>query len=139
MLETLGPRFNVPNRGASLFLMGMFSLLDAILRRPLTDVLSELNLEVDIADALMGRGSADHPLRRMFALVTAHERADWDTVKASAASVHLDLGDLAKEHLQAQQWVREAAPRLTSQAAGGFSSRYRCPPKKLLVNFYIAC
>ncbi len=110
MLETLGPRFNVPNRGASLFLMGMFSLLDAILRRPLADVLSELNLEVDIADALLGRGSGDRPLHRLFALVTACERADWSTVEASAASARLDLDDLAKEHLRAQQWARETAP-----------------------------
>ena len=110
MLEALGPRFHVPNRGASLFLMGMFSLLDAILRRPLTDVLGELNLEVDIADALTGRSSSDRPLHRLLAFVTAYERADWSTVEASAASVHLSLDDLAKEHLQAQKWAREAAP-----------------------------
>jgi len=110
MLETLGPRFNVPNRGPSLFLMGMFSLLDAILRRPLIDVLSELNLEVDIADTLLGRGPGDRPLDRLFALVIAYERADWDTVVASSASVHLDLDDLAKEYRRALQWARDTAP-----------------------------
>jgi EAL and modified HD-GYP domain-containing signal transduction protein len=110
MLEALGPRFNLPNRGASLFLMGMFSLLDAILRRPLSDVLSELNLEADIADALLGHGDSHSALRRLFALVIAYEQADWGTVEANAAFAHLDLDDLAKEHLLAQQWARETAP-----------------------------
>lgn len=110
MLETIGPHSGVPNRGASLFLMGMFSLLDAMLRRPLTDVLSELNLEADIEDAMLGRGSCDRPLHRLFALVTAYERADWKTVEARAASLHLNLSEIATEHLQAQKWAREIAP-----------------------------
>lgn len=110
MLEILGPRLNLPYQGASLFLMGICSLLDAILIRPLPDIMGELNLDAEIANILLGRSSRDCPLGRLFTLVTAYERADWDTVEAIAAAVNFDLDELAKEHLRARQWAREAVP-----------------------------
>ena len=109
MSEILGPRFGLENREASLFLMGLFSLLGAILHRPLEDVLNELNLEPDVSDALLGRSPSDYPLRRLFAFVVACESGDWSSLVAAAERARINLHGLSQGHIQALQWAEEVA------------------------------
>lgn len=70
-------RFAQPER---FFLVGLFSVLDAILDRPLEQVLPSLSLSKDISDALL-----EHKAQMGCVLngVKAYERHDWPTAEAS--------------------------------------------------------
>jgi len=109
MAEILAPSFGLAERQASLFLMGMFSLLDAILLRPLEEILSELNLDEDLSDALLGRCPNQHPVRRLYELVVAYERSDWSALVKGAEDAEISLKDLSEGHLRAVRWADEVS------------------------------
>jgi c-di-GMP phosphodiesterase len=62
------------------FLVGLFSVLDAILDRPLDQVLPSLSLSKDISDALLEHKAQ---LGSVLNGVKAYERRDWPTAEAS--------------------------------------------------------
>jgi len=103
MTEILAPRFGLGDRPGLLFLMGLFSLLDVILQRPLEEILSELNLDEDLVGTLLGRCPVDHPVRRLHELVVAYESSDWASVLRGAEEAGLSLRDLSEAHLRAFQ------------------------------------
>jgi EAL and modified HD-GYP domain-containing signal transduction protein len=70
-------RFAQPER---FFLVGLFSVLDAILDRPLDQVLPSLSLSKDISDALLEHKAQ---LGSVLNGVKAYERRDWPTAEAS--------------------------------------------------------
>jgi EAL and modified HD-GYP domain-containing signal transduction protein len=84
------------------FLVGMFSVLDAVLNRPLDQVLSMLSLSPDIVDALLNRKGE---LGAILRCVCAHEQRLWDEVRAS---VKLDPDVLDKAYLEAVTWATAA-------------------------------
>jgi EAL and modified HD-GYP domain-containing signal transduction protein len=69
-------RFAQPER---FFLVGLFSVLDAILDRPLDQVLPSLSLSKDINDALLEHKAQ---LGTVLNGVKAYERHDWSTAEA---------------------------------------------------------
>ena len=87
--------------------MGLFSLLDVILRRPLEDILNELHLDEDLTDTLLGRCSVDHPVRRLHELVMAYENCDWNSLEKLAEEAGLRWKDLSAARLHAVQWADE--------------------------------
>ncbi len=56
------------------FLLGLFSLLDALLGRPMPEILTTVPLTDDVRAALCGE---DNALRRLLELAIAYERGDW--------------------------------------------------------------
>jgi c-di-GMP-related signal transduction protein len=87
------------------YLLGMMSLIDALLDRPMEDVVCDLGLGLDIQDALRGEPS---PMRTTLDLAIAYERGDWGEV--SRLSVLLNLGDrkIAEFYNEAVQWANES-------------------------------
>lgn len=75
--EALAPLTGLADRQADLFLMGLFSLIDAIIDRPLEEAVEELPLASDVIAALT---DGDSPLTGPLELVTAYERGDWSTL-----------------------------------------------------------
>ncbi len=109
MCELLSLNFGLTARSGSLFLMGLFSLIDVILRRPMEKALSELNLEDDISNALLERLPGDHPIRHLYEVVVAHELADWSSLERWTRDANVDLKKVTQCHLQALQWADEAS------------------------------
>ena len=62
------------------FTVGLFSVLDVLLVRPMGEILKELPLEQEIVDALERR---DGELGRLLNLVEAFERGDWRVTDAA--------------------------------------------------------
>ena len=58
-------------RAPELFMLGMFSMIDAILNRPLSDILSQLPISEDVKTALLGE---ENPLRRVYQAALAYEK-----------------------------------------------------------------
>jgi c-di-GMP-related signal transduction protein len=102
--ELLAPR--VPHGESDLFLLGLLSLIDAMLEMPMADVLEKIPLDQATKAVLLGQPSV---LRPMFQLMLAHESGEWEAAAKLSQSLHLDPEDVAGFYWQAQQWAREVS------------------------------
>ncbi len=94
--ELVASRVDLKSRSSDLFLMGMFSLIDAFLDRPLPDILADLPLAEDIKEALQGGNSR---LGDVYALVLAYEKGDWEELSRRAARLELDEKEVKEFYL----------------------------------------
>jgi len=99
--ELLSPL--VPHGESDLFLLGLLSLIDAMLEMPMADVLTRIPIDAATKAVLLGQPS---PLRPMFQLMLAHESGEWDAAAALSQSLHLDSEMVAGYYWQAQKWAR---------------------------------
>jgi EAL and modified HD-GYP domain-containing signal transduction protein len=81
-----------------LFTVGLFSTLDALLDRPLREILATIALEKDLAAALLEKTG---PVGEILACVLAWERGDW----AEATKVGLDKSSIGNAHYEAIVWL----------------------------------
>ncbi|HEY3265414.1 MAG TPA: HDOD domain-containing protein [Armatimonadota bacterium] len=107
MAELLAEPAGLKDRTTDLFLLGVFSTIDALLGRPTSEVLNELPLAPDVQAALLGEES---PLTRVFQLVLAYERGDWDDVASMAREIGVDETVIPQLYIQAVAWASEFAP-----------------------------
>ncbi|HET7893928.1 MAG TPA: HDOD domain-containing protein [Candidatus Sulfotelmatobacter sp.] len=99
--ELLAPR--VLHGESDLFLLGLLSLIDAMLEMPMATVLDKIPLDHATKAVLLGQPSE---LRTVFQLMLAHESGDWDAVRNLTSSLHLNSDEVAGDYWQAQQWAR---------------------------------
>jgi c-di-GMP-related signal transduction protein len=100
--ELLGPQ--VPSGESDLFLLGLLSLIDAMLEMPMADVLDKISLDSETKAVLLGQPSK---LRPVFQLILAHESGEWEAAAQVAEGLHLNPKEVAALHWQSQQWARE--------------------------------
>lgn len=108
--ELLGDAAGMQDRKPSLFLMGMFSLLDALLDGNLDEVLEGLPLDKDVSGALLGRSGADSRFRSTFQLVRGYEAADWASVTRHAAELRLAGDSPTAAYAAAVEWADSVLP-----------------------------
>ena len=84
--------------------MGLFSLLDVIMSRPIDEILAEISVEDDIIETLTGTPS---PMLQMLTLVIALEKGEWDQVSQLAMELQLEESSLAPLYLDAVKWAQE--------------------------------
>jgi EAL and modified HD-GYP domain-containing signal transduction protein len=96
----------IPRTQSDLFLVGMFSMMDAILELSMEDILAKVPLDRDIKSVLLGVGGR---LRPVYELMLAQEAGNWEAAKA--ASQHLQLAESETGELwwQALQWGRQVS------------------------------
>jgi c-di-GMP-related signal transduction protein len=102
--ELLGPK--VPHGESDLFLLGLLSLIDAMLEMPMAEVLERVPLDHETKAVLLGQPSI---LRPVFQLMLAHESGEWQAASALSQSLHLESEEVASHYWQAQQWAREVS------------------------------
>ena len=102
--ELLSPR--VPHGESDLFLLGLLSLIDAMLEMPMEEVLRKIPLDHATKAVLLGQPSE---LRPVFQLMLAHESGEWQAAAELSQRLHLDSEDVAAYYWQAQQWAREVS------------------------------
>lgn len=72
--ESLAQHIGKPHMACDLFLLGMFSMIDAFFDRPLEEILDELPINSDIKHALQGE---ENIFRDMYELIVAYEKGLW--------------------------------------------------------------
>jgi c-di-GMP-related signal transduction protein len=102
--ELLSPQ--VPHGESDLFLMGLLSLIDAMLEMPIAEVLEKIPLDKETKAVLLGQPSV---LRPVYQLMLAHESGEWEAVGRLCQSLKLESEDVAGLYWQAQQWAREVS------------------------------
>ena len=80
--EAMSQRAGISPQSSDLFFMGLLSVTDAILDRPIEEILSSLPISPDISTALCG---GTNRFRDVYDTLLAYERADWTALTASAA------------------------------------------------------
>ena len=102
--ELLAPR--VKHGESDLFLLGLLSLIDAMMEMPMAEVLDKIPLDHATKAVLLGQPS---PLRPVYQLMLAHESGEWEAAGELSRSLHVDAEDVAGYYWQAQEWARGVA------------------------------
>lgn len=102
--ELLAPR--VPHGESDLFLLGLLSLIDAMLEMKMADVLEKVPLDRETKAVLLGQSSVLGPV---YQLMLAQEAGEWECVNRIVGSLHLDAEEVGSLYWQAQQWGREVS------------------------------
>lgn len=103
--EQLADSAGMSGVAAELFLMGMFSVIDALMDRPMADILEELPLNADVKGALLGEESR---FRTMYDLVIGYESGQWERFSTAAASLEVDESAVPDALRKASKWANEA-------------------------------
>lgn len=111
--ELIGPKLDHGN--CDLFLMGMLSLMDAILEIPMGVVVEGLALDPDTKAGLLGAKTGEKTsLSPVYDLTVAREAGDWEAVTAQAKRLNLSLPFVNRAYNEAMTWAHEitaAVPR----------------------------
>ncbi len=102
--ELLAPK--VPHGESDLFLMGLLSMMEAILETPMAKVLEKVPIDQQTKAALLGGASS---LRPLYQLMLARESGDWENTSALAKQLHLSESEIAENYWQAMQWARQVS------------------------------
>jgi len=89
---------------SDLFLMGLLSVMDAILEVSMDVLLEQLPVEREIKAALLGQSST---LRPLYQLMLAQESGEWAASSALAGPLKLSDDDVATQWWQALQWAQQ--------------------------------
>ncbi len=113
--ELIAPR--VEHGNADLFLLGMLSLIDAILAVPMGMVVEQLCLDPVIKEQLlavkMGKKTSLSPI---YDLMVAREVGDWGLVTSLGKKLHLSLSFVAETSNAAMKWAHEIASTASAPA-----------------------
>ncbi len=107
--QTRGLRASMVATGP-LFLTGLFSLLDVLLRMPMEGVLSRMAIAPDVKSALLQRSG---PYAPTLSLIEAQERGDWEAVGDASAAIGVPAAAVSSGYTEALGWARD---RLASAA-----------------------
>jgi EAL and modified HD-GYP domain-containing signal transduction protein len=102
--ELLSPKIN--HGDSDLFLMGLLSLMDAILEIPIADVVSRIALDQETRAVLLGGASR---LRPLYQLMLARESGEWERAAECAQAMQLSENEVAEAYWQAMAWAREVS------------------------------
>ena len=91
---------------AEYFLLGLCSVLDAMLGRSMEEMIEELPLSAAIRGALLGE---QNDARLVLDTVTAYERGQWDEATALAARAGISPDLLPTAYADALKWAREVS------------------------------
>ncbi|MGA2511107.1 MAG: HDOD domain-containing protein [Candidatus Acidiferrales bacterium] len=94
----------VGQKSADLFLVGLLSLMDAILELPMGLVLDGISVDPDARTVLLGERGRLSPI---YDLMLAQEAGQWEEAAALSAQLHLPEGFAADTQWNAMQWASQ--------------------------------
>jgi EAL and modified HD-GYP domain-containing signal transduction protein len=104
-LELLAQRSpSLKGNAEQMMLLGLFSLLDAMLGQPMSDIVELMALDEEVKAALRGDPS---PLRQWIELVHGIDRGEWSAVESILAEHKIKATDAALCHNSASLWTTE--------------------------------
>jgi c-di-GMP-related signal transduction protein len=99
--ELLAPHVGMANQASDLFLLGLLSVMDAILDQPLYVVLMELSVRNEIKQALLGQSV---PYRSVLDIAIALECADWEKITVLASAFRIKEEQIFALYVSAVEW-----------------------------------
>lgn len=99
--EAIAAALSLTTEMPNFFLMGMFSMVDAFLDRPITEILKDLPLDSYVKAALLGEPNR---FRDVLQLVTDYEKGNWKPFGEKAEELKLEEHNIAILYLEAVEW-----------------------------------
>jgi c-di-GMP-related signal transduction protein len=93
------------------FMMGMFSLLDALIDCPLDEALREVELGVGVTEALLGTASEQDVLTRIYRLTRRYEVGDWDEIEVLARECGIPSAAVGAAYVESTLWAERLLGR----------------------------
>lgn len=90
---------------SDLFLMGLLSVMDAILEIQMDVLLAELPVDKETKAALLGQPGE---LRSLYQLMLAQESGEWTQASSLSQKLHLSDDEVADHWWEALQWAQQA-------------------------------
>ncbi|MGN0167912.1 MAG: EAL and HDOD domain-containing protein [Acetatifactor sp.] len=101
--EYLAPAFGLQANADELFLMGLFSVLDVILEKPMEEALQMVMVAGDVREALLqGTGR----LAPVLELMKQYEKASWQEVSRQLLLAKIDAEPVNEAYVKALSWYR---------------------------------
>jgi EAL and modified HD-GYP domain-containing signal transduction protein len=88
----------------TLFMVGLFSMLDALTRMPMGEILKQVDLAPEAKEALLKKSGPYSPALQ---LIEGYERGDWNAVTAQANVFNVPVMSVPDLYLDALSWSRE--------------------------------
>ncbi len=102
--EKLAGIFGMENKAEELFLMGLFSVLDVILEKPMEEALEMVMVAGEIRNALIRHSG---PLAPVLELMTHYETAGWQDVSRQLLLAKIDVKPVSEAYEEALRWYRD--------------------------------
>ncbi|MCL2169111.1 MAG: HDOD domain-containing protein [Defluviitaleaceae bacterium] len=99
--ENMAKHFEMAMHSNSLFLMGLFSIIDAALNMPMEEALEMVQVTDDVYSALVKGEGKFMPL---LDFIKAYEAADWNSCKNILTLNNIDPGDVFNAYIGTVQW-----------------------------------
>lgn len=101
--ENLAPLFEMAIHSAELFLMGLFSVLDLILDKPMKEALAMVNVSKSIEEALIeDKGE----FAAVLDFIRHYESASWQEVSRVMLLRKIDMDQVYNAYTESLQWYR---------------------------------
>ncbi len=102
--EALAPAAGLGAKSLDLFLMGLLSMVDTVLEKPLAEVLGQLALSQEVKVALLEGGNQ---MRKVLDLAVATEKGQWSRMSYFASSLKLSESSVTESYMQSVQWSQD--------------------------------
>ena len=102
MCEALASHTALRGCESELFFVGMFSMLDVLIGRPLREILDSMRLSKDVKNALLGAKSR---YKEVFDLVVNYQGGNWEQFAQSAKKLSLAETTVPKLYVESVEWA----------------------------------
>lgn len=104
--EQLGVEMKLGDKTPELFMMGMFSMIDVLMEKPMNDVLDDLPIAATIKSALLGTQGKYNDI---YNLVISYERGDWGKISKLSGKIGIDEKLLPGLYFGAINWTDQVS------------------------------
>ena len=102
--ELLAPTFELAANSSELFLMGLFSVLDAMLDKPMKEALEMVRVSKEITDALLDGTGKYAPILEF---ISAYESANWSEVSRQLVLIGAEDSAVYDSYTKSLSWYRD--------------------------------
>lgn len=102
--ENLAQTFEMASLSSELFLMGLFSVLDIILDKPMKQALEMVNVSKEISDALVG---GKGQMAKVYEFIKCYELADWSELSRQMVLMNINDSAVYTAYIEALSWYKE--------------------------------
>lgn len=102
--ENLAPSFEMALHSSELFLMGLFSVLDLILDKPMSEALEMVVVSKEIKEALVNQKGTFAPV---LDFVKQYEAANWQEVSRQMLLLNMDMNRVSEAYVNSLKWYRD--------------------------------
>ena len=105
--ESLAKDFELAMQAPELFIMGLFSALDIMLDKPMSEALEMVQVSKNVREALLyDKGE----FAKVLDFIKRYEDADWTEVSRQLVLENIDMDSVYEAYLGALRWYRDLIP-----------------------------